>query len=131
MFGVHLCLWRVVSCVRFRVIRTFFLCMCVCVCVCVCVVCVPACRMRRGQIIGGSGERSRRLSVATQEFLKHRVKATDELPAASTKTPRPGAEGEGGDDEPHERVDKLGEFMATGICGNNITSSCLYACSRR
>ena len=44
---------------------------------------------------------------------------TESKPHGSTDTPAKGSH-----DEPHH--EKLGEFASTAICGNDITSSCLY-----
>lgn len=66
-----------------------------------------------------AGTRNRRLSAATTEFLNKRVKDTDALPRQSSDRDHLA--------EAASSVQSrlLNEFMATGICGNNITSSCL------
>lgn len=66
-----------------------------------------------------AGTRNRRLSAATTEFLNKRVKDTDALPRQSSDRDHLA--------EAASRIQNrlLNEFMATGICGNNITSSCL------
>eukprot|EP00163_Fabomonas_tropica_P032483 TRINITY_DN817_c0_g1_i9.p1 TRINITY_DN817_c0_g1~~TRINITY_DN817_c0_g1_i9.p1 ORF type:complete len:718 (-),score=152.92 TRINITY_DN817_c0_g1_i9:984-3137(-) len=55
------------------------------------------------------------VSEKTRDYLKRDQKVTDLIPS---KPPS--------DDEPVVVKEKLGQWLATGICGNNITSSCLY-----
>ena len=57
------------------------------------------------------------LTDRTRVYLQRRVKETDEIPLTLK---------EENELVGQARKEKLGEWLATGICGNNITSSALY-----
>eukprot|EP00949_MAST-11_sp_MAST-11-sp1_P001763 g1763.t1 len=69
----------------------------------------------------GRGQRRQRrkshISQSTRFHLQRRVKETDEIPQTLAKERA---------ETTQARSDKLGQMLATGICGNNITSSALY-----
>ena len=63
------------------------------------------------------------LSRKTAKHLQRRKKAEDNIPSREEAT-----QGEGGDEarRPVRKEKKLGQWLSTGLCGNNITSSALY-----
>ena len=64
----------------------------------------------------------RRISVNrnTQNYLMRKQKSTDNIPTSPGGSRRTVIEDTKNDKK------QLGQWLATGICGNNITSSCLY-----
>ena len=66
--------------------------------------------------MGAKGLSSQIISDASRMHINRRVKASDEIPTVEREK----------ESTQQARTDKLSEWMATGICGNNITSSALY-----
>ena len=63
------------------------------------------------------GNEKQQFTDRTRLYLQRRVKETDEIPLTLQ---------EENELVGQARKEKLGEWLATGICGNNITSSALY-----
>jgi hypothetical protein len=66
--------------------------------------------------VGSSGVETSLISDASRMHVNRRVKASDDIPTVERDK----------EGTLQAREDKLSEWMATGICGNNITSSALY-----
>lgn len=60
--------------------------------------------------INEDGQLTLTLSSRTRDHLAQRLKATDEMKQVDSS----------------ETSKQLNQVLASGICGNNITSSCLY-----